>query len=227
MIGRSGILDPFARRIPEFARSETGILAILCNLTAGISVFMNNIGALALMIPVVTSVCRVSGLDQRRVLMQVSFAALLGGLCSIIGTPANLIVSNQLAAVAGEGFAFFDYAWVGVPAAFAGLIVLLIWPGRILGAGLRHRAGYRRRPFETVVAYVEIGPGSPLVGAVENDFEAKIHGIRRGELTCFSSGRARACKRATCSWRSACRASNPGWRMEPWLCCGKRPSGRL
>ncbi|RWK76131.1 MAG: hypothetical protein EOR51_30120 [Mesorhizobium sp.] len=148
VIGRSGILDPFARRIPEVARSETGILAILCNLTAGISVFMNNIGALALMIPVVTSVCRVSGLDQRRVLMQVSFAALLGGLCSIIGTPANLIVSNQLAAVAGEGFAFFDYAWVGVPAAFAGLIVLLIWPGRILGAGLRHRAGYRRRPFE-------------------------------------------------------------------------------
>jgi di/tricarboxylate transporter len=180
VIGRSGILDPFARRIPEVARSETGILAILCTVTATISVFMNNIGALALMIPVVTSVCRVSGLDQRRVLMPVSFAALLGGLCSIIGTPANLIVSNQLAAVAGEGFSFFDYAWVGVPAAFAGLIVLLVWPRRVLGAGLTTQSRLPPQAFRTVVAEVEIGPGSPLVGAVENDFEAKIHGIRRG-----------------------------------------------
>jgi di/tricarboxylate transporter len=180
VIGRSGILDPFARRIPEVARSETGILAVLCTVTAGISVFMNNIGALALMIPIVTSVCRISGLDQRRVLMPVSFAALLGGLCSIIGTPANLIVSNQLATATGEGFAFFDYAWVGVPAAIGGLLVLLVWPRRILGAEVPAQNRLPPQAFRTVVAEVEIVAGSPLVGAAISDFEAKIHGIRRG-----------------------------------------------
>jgi di/tricarboxylate transporter len=180
VIRRSGILDPLARRIPEVARSETGILAILCTVTAAISVFMNNIGALALMIPVIASVCRVSGLDQRRVLMPVSFAALLGGLCSIIGTPANLIVSNQLAAATGEGFGFFDYAWVGVPAAFAGLAVLFVWPRQVLGAGVPAPNRLPPQAFRTVVAEVEIGPASPFVGAAVSDFEANIHGVRRG-----------------------------------------------
>jgi di/tricarboxylate transporter len=179
VLGRSGILDPLARRIPEVARTETGILAILCALTAGISVFMNNIGALALMIPVATSVCRVSGLDQRRIMMPVSFAALLGGLCSIIGTPANLIVSNQLTAATGEGFAFFDYAWVGVPAAIAGLLALLVWPRRVLGS---EPAGPKRLPpqsFRTVVSEVEIGAGSPLVGMPVAQIDATVHAIRR------------------------------------------------
>ena len=185
VLGRSGILDPLARRIPEVARTETGILAILCALTAGISVFMNNIGALALMIPVATSVCRVSGLDQRRIMMPVSFAALLGGLCSIIGTPANLIVSNQLAAATGEGFAFFDYAWVGVPAAIAGLLALLVWPRRVLGFA---PAGPKRLPpqsFRTVVSEVEIGADSPLVGTTVDQIDASVHAIRRAGAGLF------------------------------------------
>ncbi|WP_394893155.1 SLC13 family permease [Mesorhizobium sp. AaZ16] len=185
VLGRSGILDPLARRIPEVARTETGILAILCALTAGISVFMNNIGALALMIPVATSVCRVSGLDQRRIMMPVSFAALLGGLCSIIGTPANLIVSNQLTAATGEGFAFFDYAWVGVPAAIAGLLALLIWPRRVLGS---EPAGPKRLPpqsFRTVVSEVEIGVDSPLVGTPVTQIDATVHAIRRAGASLF------------------------------------------
>jgi di/tricarboxylate transporter len=179
VIGRSGILDPLARGIPEVARSETGILAILCTVTAGISVFMNNIGALALMIPVATSVCRVSGLDQRRVLMPVSFAALLGGLCSIIGTPANLIVSNQLTAATGQGFAFFDNAWVGVPAVVAGLLVLLIWPRRVLGAEVPAQDRMPPQSYRIVVTEIEIRPGSRLVGASLRDFGATIHGLRR------------------------------------------------
>src|SRR5918994_7169608 len=185
VLGRSGILDPLARRIPEVARTETGILAILCALTAGISVFMNNIGALALMIPVATSVCRVSGLDQRRIMMPVSFAALLGGLCSVIGTPANLIVSNQLAAATGEGFAFFDYAWVGVPAAIAGLLALLVWPRRVLGFA---PAGPKRLPpqsFRTVVSEVEIGADSPLVGTTVDQIDASVHAIRRAGAGLF------------------------------------------
>lgn len=179
VLGRSGMLDPLARRISEFASTETGVLAVLCTATACLSVFMNNIGALALMLPVVTSVCRVNGVDNRRVLMPVSFAALLGGLCSVIGTPANLIVSNQLAAATGRGFAFFDFAWVGVPAAAAGILVILVWPRRVLG---QHAAGRGRLPpqaFRNVVSEVRVPAGSRLAGTRVAEAGITIHGMRR------------------------------------------------
>lgn len=179
VLGRSGMLDPLARRIVEIASTETGVLAVLCAATACLSVFMNNIGALALMLPVVTSVCRLNGLDNRRVLMPVSFAALLGGLCSVIGTPANLIVSNQLAAATGRGFAFFDFVWVGVPAAVAGILVILVWPRRVLG---QHAAGRGRLPpqaFRKVVSEVRVPMGSRLVGTRVAEAGLTIHGMRR------------------------------------------------
>lgn len=125
-LGRIGFVDPLARSIPRFARTQGGILALLCVASAALSTVMNNIGALALMLPVVASISRVSGIDQKRLLMPVSFATLLGGMCSIIGTPANLIVSQQLREVRGIGFHFLDFAWVGIPATLVGLSVLVM-----------------------------------------------------------------------------------------------------
>lgn len=180
VLGRSGILDPLSRRIPRIARSRTGVVAVLCSTTAAISVFMNNIGALALMLPVAASVCRIADIDQRRVLMPLSFAALLGGMCSIIGTPANLIVSNQLAAATGRGFAFFDFAWVGVPATAAGLLMLVLRSRRGADSG---EVAVRRPPpqaLRRVVAEIEIPPGSPLAGVPLADIDARVHGLRRG-----------------------------------------------
>jgi len=180
VLGRSGILDPLARRVTVIAGTETGILAALCLTTACLSVFMNNIGALALMLPVVTSVCKVKGLDSRRILMSVSFAALLGGLCSVIGTPANLIVSNQLAAATGQGFAFFDFAWAGVPAALSGILVLLVWPRRDLQSGTAGPGRLPPQAFRTVVSEVEVPAGSRLVGAPVVETEFGVHALRRG-----------------------------------------------
>lgn len=179
VLGRSGILDPFARRVSEVAGTETAVLALLCIATAGISVFMNNIGALALMIPVVTSVCRVSGLDSRRMLMPVSFAALLGGLCSVIGTPANLIVSGQLAAATGRGFAFFDFAWVGLPAVVAGILALVAWPRRVLGRDTAGRGRLPPQAFRTVISEVVVPAGSPLAGRPVGEAGLAIHAVRR------------------------------------------------
>ncbi|MBX9462300.1 MAG: SLC13 family permease [Aquamicrobium sp.] len=180
VLGRSGILDPLAKSVSSVASTETGILAMLCVVTASLSVFMNNIGALALMIPVVTSVCRVNGIDSRRVLMPVSFAALLGGLCSVIGTPANLIVSNQLAAATGRGFAFFDFAWVGVPAALAGILALLVWPRRVLGRDPVVRGRLPPQSLRNVVSEVQVPLGSPLVGLPVAEAGLTIHAMRRG-----------------------------------------------
>ena len=185
VLGRSGLLDGIAARLPAARLGETRALAVLCAVTAALSAFMNNIGALALMIPVVTSVARVGGFDPRRMMMPVSFAALLGGLCSVIGTPANLLVSQQLAERSGSAFAFFDFAWVGVPVAIAGLAAVLLWVRLPLGtapAGSPRLPGHGAR---NVVTEVAIPSGSAFAGVATADFPARIHGVRRDGTNLF------------------------------------------
>ncbi len=181
VLGRSGLLDRLAAKIPTMGLSERGIATLLCITTALLSVFMNNIGALALMLPVVSSVCRVCGLQQRRMLMPVSFAALLGGLCSVVGTPANLVVSQQLANATGRGFAFFDYAYVGVPVAAAGLVLVLIWSYRVLAPEGRRRSPLPGHTFRRVITEVLIPEESAFAGIRAAEFPATIHALRRND----------------------------------------------
>src|SRR5690606_9027848 len=129
------LLERLAARIAGARPTVTGATAVICLVTATLSVFMNNIGALALMLPVVYGVCRACGFDPRAMLMPVSFAALLGGMGSIIGTPANIIVSRQLEQATGQGFGFFDIGWVGIPTALAGLVVAVLVVPRLIGSG--------------------------------------------------------------------------------------------
>src|SRR5690606_13420301 len=109
-LARSRIVERLSASMTRFVRGEYGALAFLCTVSAFLSVFMNNIGALALILPVAVSLGARLGIPVRRVLMPVSFATLLGGACSLVGTPANLVVSQVRAGQLGEAFAFFDLA---------------------------------------------------------------------------------------------------------------------
>ncbi|TKT75027.1 SLC13 family permease [Aquamicrobium sp. LC103] len=178
-LGRSRLLDRLASGMSSARMGDAGVLAVLCALTATLSVFMNNIGALALMIPVVFSVCRAHRVDPRLALMPVSFAALLGGVCSVIGTPANLIVSHQLALQSGSGFAFFDFAYAGVPAALAGLAVLVFWARATLHFEDEpvepQTGGFSRR----VVAELVVPSGSVFENVEVADFPLGLRAVRR------------------------------------------------
>src|SRR5690606_38742152 len=146
---------------------------------AVLSVFMNNIGALALMLPVVASVSRLALLDQRRVLMPVSFATLLGGLCSLIGTPANLLVSQQLVAQRGAGFAFFDFALVGVPVALAGLLVLRVWNPLARPGETGRPSPLPGNSVRRVVTEVLVPSGSIFAGMEPSQLPARLHTLER------------------------------------------------
>jgi di/tricarboxylate transporter len=181
VIARARILDALAERISGGPNSRFRIVVSLSAITALLSVFMNNIGAFVLMLPVAISVCRASGLDPREALIPVSFAALLGGLCSAIGTPANLLVSQSLLEATGQGFAFFEFAFVGIPVACAGLLVIA-W----------RRPSFRRLPKSgepppeddrLVITELRIPPGSPLRGKsrpeAEEAIRARFHSVLR------------------------------------------------
>src|SRR3546814_20321477 len=85
----------------------------LCLLGAFLSGFMNNVGALALLMPVAISAAKASGYSASRLLMPLSFATLLGGMLTLIGTPPNLLISQFRAQALGERFRMFDFTPVG------------------------------------------------------------------------------------------------------------------
>lgn len=176
LISRTSLMDRLAQRLAPFARSELSTVALVCSLGALTSAFMNNIGALALWVPVALSLCRSSGTAPGSVLMPLSFATLLGGTCSLIGTPANLVVSGFRAEAIGRPIGFFDLAWVGVPITVLGIIWLVSAAPWLLAArGLRDTDS-DSGPSRTFFTELRVSDGSPLLDLSVADAEKHLRG---------------------------------------------------
>ncbi|MBX4865296.1 SLC13 family permease [Rhizobium sophorae] len=124
VLAHARLFDSLAARFAAARPSRFKVIAGTSALAGIISIFMNNIGAFAITLPVALRLGAVLTIPRRQLVMPVSFAALLGGLVSLIGTPANLLVSDALANATGTGFHFFDFAYVGLPVAIAGILLI-------------------------------------------------------------------------------------------------------
>lgn len=186
-LARTRILDAVAIRIGRRLTHTRAILLALCTMGAGLSIFMNNIGAFALMLPITLSVAKTAGLDLRTLIMPVSFATLLGGLCSIIGTPPNYLVSELFVAAGGPGFTFFDFAYVGAPVTLIGLVVIVAWAPLKLGqsAANRENDSTRSAGLRRIVTELRLGSAydkATTVGELSDRLAGTIHNlIRDGE----------------------------------------------
>ena len=125
----SGVVDVIASwlsRIPEYF---TARMAAMTGLTAFLSAFMNNVGAVSLLMPVAIRLSTLGKQPPSRFLMPLAFASLLGGMTTLIGTPPNVIISNFRREEIGVAFSMFDFALVGLGIAVAGVlfIVLIGW----------------------------------------------------------------------------------------------------
>lgn len=181
-LSRARVIDSFARRIVYHFRSERAALAVICATGAFVSVFMNNIGALALMFPVTMSVCKRLELSPARMLMPLSFATLLGGMCSLTGTPPNLVVNQWLVDETGRNFSYFELGLLGGPLTIAGLVWI------VSAAPLSFARFTESRPAEDaspapVVAERRVPPGSSFIGKhlpqLEEEEGLTIHGVMR------------------------------------------------
>ncbi|MEI1249318.1 SLC13 family permease [Rhizobium aouanii] len=124
VLARARLFDSLAARFAAARPSGFKVISGTSALAGFMSIFMNNIGAFAMTLPVALRLGTVLTIPRRQLVMPVSFAALLGGLVSLIGTPANLLVSDALAKATGTGFHFFDFAHVGLPVAIAGILLI-------------------------------------------------------------------------------------------------------
>ncbi|NIJ24530.1 SLC13 family permease [Sphingomonas japonica] len=128
----SGVASTIARvAIPESA-GFTVRLSLLLVVGALLSAFMNNIAALVITMPIATDIARKAKLPPAATLMPIAFATILGGMTTLIGTPANLILSSVREAELGEPFGFFTMSPVGMTVTAIGLVYLAVIGWRLL-----------------------------------------------------------------------------------------------
>ncbi|MCH8536854.1 MAG: anion permease [Alkalimonas sp.] len=122
----TGAVDVMAQRLLPAKTGPTLTIAALTALAAILSGFMNNVGALALLMPIAIQVSGRLGIAPGQVLMPVAFGSILGGMTTLIGTPPNLIVSSFRADYKAEGFAMFDFSPVGLWVMLLGVVFIAL-----------------------------------------------------------------------------------------------------
>ena len=106
--------------------SENGLMLAIMLVTATMSAFLSNTGTTAALLPVVVGICSVAKIPASRQLMPLAFAAGIGGIITMVGTPPNIIVSGTLTKFGIEPFGFFEFAWIGIPLTIATIVFMML-----------------------------------------------------------------------------------------------------
>lgn len=128
----------------------------------GMSAFLNNTPIVATLIPGLQDWCKKYRISAKRILIPLSYAAILGGTCTLIGTSTNLIVNGMLISEKGVNLSMFEPAMVGVPIAIVGFFYLLIFGARLLPDDLNSAPNFENTREYTIEMLVR--NGSPLSG---------------------------------------------------------------
>jgi di/tricarboxylate transporter len=128
----AGIMQPVVARLFRGAETSTGILARLLFPLAGISAFVNNTTLVAMTIPAVVDISARRNLPASRFLMGVSYAAILGGIITAIGTSTNLTISGLLTNAGMRPLGLFEPTLIGIPIALAGVAAVVLLSPRVL-----------------------------------------------------------------------------------------------
>lgn len=168
----TGAVDWLTRTVlPREAGRLTSMIALM-GLGAVLSGFMNNVGAMALLMPVAIQLSRRLNLTQGQVLMPLAFATILGGMTTLVGTPPNLIVSGFREETGRGQFAMFDFAPVGVVVALVGVVFVAFVGWRLVPV----RKPSADTDFETgtYLTEVRVPKGSKAIGLTLRAFEREI-----------------------------------------------------
>jgi di/tricarboxylate transporter len=184
---RSGAVDELARRVlPAQGGRLTG-MAALVGLGALLSSVMNNVGAMALLMPLAIQFAGRHGWAPGQVLMPLAFGTILGGMTTLIGTPPNLIVAGFRAQATGEAFAMFDFTPVGLAVALAGLLFVILLGWRLVP--VRTQAGLEGFETGAYLTEARVGEDSRAAGRTLGELEdaldasgAQVVGLVRNEL---------------------------------------------
>jgi len=201
VIGEGLVRTGIAYRVGDWlvrqaGNDETRLIVLMMLSVALLGSVMSSTGVVAIFIPVALSVANRLGLAPGRLMMPLSFAALISGMLTLVATPPNLVVNSELERAGIEGFSFFAFTPVGLLALGLGVAYMLVarhW----LGQGDERRSGGRERPRRRLldlardyelsgrVLRLEVLSDSPLVGqtlgelALRSRFGLNVVGVER------------------------------------------------
>jgi di/tricarboxylate transporter len=167
IIRQKAIVEILFDRVFRSARSYRGFLSRMTILIAGFSAFLNNTPLVAVMMPYVRNWCKRNDISPSKFLMPLSYAAILGGCATLIGTSTNLIVNgmvvDQKIIPELKSINIFEFAYVGVPMILIGFLYLLFFGEKLLPANEDLLNGFSNNNREYLVE-AEIRKDSQLIG---------------------------------------------------------------
>jgi len=160
-VERSGILEPIVGGLMGDGMKERRSLARIVAPTAVASGVLNNTPIVAMLVPQIERWCDGNGRSPSRYLMPLSFAAILGGTLTVIGTATNVVISGQLESAGFEPLGFFEISRVGVPIALLGLAVIALLSPVVLPARRSPRTDAEQR-FREFTLEMIVEPGASV-----------------------------------------------------------------
>ena len=185
----SGAVDLIAQRFLPPLASDSGHVGLLSSIAGCLSAVMNNVGALALLMPAAIQSAAKAKRSPAIILMPLSFGSILGGLVTLIGTPPNIIVAAFRGDVAGAPFSMFDFTLVGGVVAVSGILFVSVVGWRLIPPSRKTVLSERDLfQIENYVSEARIDEGSQAIGMtlsklddLAEEHDAVILGlIRRG-----------------------------------------------
>ncbi len=160
---QTGALQWVSQQVLGMPKTPSRALTRLMLPVIGASAFLNNTPVVAMFIPVVNDWCRKLRFSPSKLMIPLSYAAIFGGLCSLIGTSTNLVVNGLLIDATGSsGLKMFDIAWIGLPCAVLGFLFLFVTQSWLLPD--RQPVLSDTDDLREYTVEMRVESGSPLVG---------------------------------------------------------------
>ncbi len=186
-IASTGATGKLGEKLLQVAgTSEPRLIIVIMLTVASFSAFINNIGSTAVLMPLVISMGRKAHIPPSKLLIPLAFGSLMGGVCTLIGTPPNILMNALMQQYSGESFSMFDFTPVGVVILIVGTLYMAFIGRHLLP---KRKAGTLTEAYQVkeYITEVDILEGSPLDGktiaasGLEGDLNLKVRAILRGK----------------------------------------------
>jgi di/tricarboxylate transporter len=189
-LSNSGVIELLSRYLLDGSRKLQAHIGIMAGFAAVLSAVMNNVAALALLMPLDMQAAAKAKRSPALSLMPLSFASILGGMITLIGTPPNIVIAEYRGSVMGEPYRMFDFAPVGLAVAIVGVAYVALIGWRFIpGARGNHNSAKELFDLGDYVAEVKVPEDSAATGQkvrdldqLANEHDVEIIGlVRRGK----------------------------------------------